>query len=177
MKCVTLNIGGHKYQTTKETLTKHPSNFFEALLKDKENPELDTEVCIFIDRDGEYFEPILTWLRTEVLSIPPTLSAKKLYQEAEFYQLEPLVDALNEHSGYFFEFHRSFTGVLPKYVEVFYSRDRHIWGSRPFLGVDLSDLTEPTSLVHAVNRIAEIGYSLCESTVLPERAFLVRSIL
>ena len=56
--------GGHKYITTRETLTKGGENFFSSLLSGKFSALIDDKGYYFIDRDGSYFAPILEFLRT-----------------------------------------------------------------------------------------------------------------
>lgn len=57
---VKLNIGGTKYTTTVGTLSG--SAFFAALLKRDVAVAKDEEGCIFVDRDGLYFGPLLSYL-------------------------------------------------------------------------------------------------------------------
>lgn len=57
---VKLNIGGYKYMTTAETLSS--SSFFAALLKGETPSAKDEEGNIFIDRDGIYFGPLLSYM-------------------------------------------------------------------------------------------------------------------
>lgn len=87
-KIVKLNIGGYKYTTTQETLTCHGQNFFSALLKGKLPIIRDEEGCIFVDRDGEYFKPILEYLRTGELVIPDNMPLKCILREAQFYCID-----------------------------------------------------------------------------------------
>jgi hypothetical protein len=55
---------------------------------------IDEEGAYFIDRDGQFFAPVLTWLRTSALSIPSTMTKEDVLREAKFYALEPLVEEL-----------------------------------------------------------------------------------
>ena len=49
----------------------------------------------FIDRDGTYFRFILNFLRTGKLTLPEGATfTKELEEEAEFYQIQGLIDAL-----------------------------------------------------------------------------------
>ena len=59
---VRLNVGGKRFETTVGTLTGGGKlqTFFSSLLA--HHLEADTE--LFIDRDGEYFGPLLSFLRT-----------------------------------------------------------------------------------------------------------------
>jgi hypothetical protein len=102
---VRLNVGGRLFETTAATLLgdgKH-SNFFTSLLKhsprssprdsprgNKGSALLDVEPKppddpLFIDRDGDAFGPILNFMRTGALDIPPSVSETAVRQEADFY--------------------------------------------------------------------------------------------
>lgn len=70
--------------------------FLTALISNRVPTTLDQEGRYFIDRDGQFFAPILTFLRTGELSIPPTMTKEDLYREATFYLVEPLVKMLEE---------------------------------------------------------------------------------
>ena len=49
----------------------------------------------FIDRDGIHFRFILNFLRTGKLTLPEGATfTKELEEEAEFYQIQGLIDAL-----------------------------------------------------------------------------------
>jgi len=76
------------YQTTRDTLLKGDRNFFTALLSGQMKAFKDEQGAYFIDRDGEYFQPILGFLRTGELHIPPNLVSEKVYLEAQFYNIK-----------------------------------------------------------------------------------------
>jgi hypothetical protein len=84
---IKLNIGGCKYETTKETLCCKGENYFSALLGGRIPTTHDENGYIFIDRDGQYFQPLLEWLRTGDLSIPPGMSVNSVLREADYYCL------------------------------------------------------------------------------------------
>jgi len=53
----------------------------------------------FVDRDGKTFAPILNFMRTGELNIPPGISVKTLLKEAEFYGVEiPLAEAMESQT-------------------------------------------------------------------------------
>jgi hypothetical protein len=86
-KIVYINVGGHKYVTTRQTLLNNPDpSYFTALLSDKFEITRDKEGNIFIDRNGKYFEYILDYLRTGELNCPHGTRSKVL-KEAEYYQI------------------------------------------------------------------------------------------
>jgi len=93
-RIINLNIGGYKYCTTTATLTKYPNTFFTALLSEKLPTTKDEEGGYFIDRDGQFFSPILTWLRTDAISIPNSMTKEDVIREARFYSLIELVEQL-----------------------------------------------------------------------------------
>jgi len=84
---VKLNIGGHKYITTKQTLIKQDHTFFSAFLSDVFPHQLIDDGWFFIDRDGKYFEYILEYLRTGDIVIPDNYHDSVL-REAEFYGIK-----------------------------------------------------------------------------------------
>lgn len=94
-RIVKLNIGGHKFCTTSSTLTKYPNTFFTSLLQGRIPTTKDEDGAYFVDRDGQFFSPILTWLRTSEISFPNTMSKDDVLREAVFYSLQPLIDGLN----------------------------------------------------------------------------------
>lgn len=98
---VKLNIGGRFFQTTIETLTKYSDTrltYFKALFSRQwelgKDPKDDS---IFIDRDGDLFEYILQYLRTDKIPIDINhdLLRQDLITEAQFYNLDSLVNLLN----------------------------------------------------------------------------------
>ncbi|KAL6077957.1 BTB/POZ domain-containing protein kctd3 [Balamuthia mandrillaris] len=118
MVLVKLNIGGWKYTTTKATLTNMTNgSFFSALMTGDIPSTLDEEGAYFTfttrssvatekrltsyskDREGRYFEPILNFMRTGELIIPPTMSREAVKQEADFYCVTPVVRALNSEDS------------------------------------------------------------------------------
>ncbi len=66
---VKLNIGGVKYETTVGTLTCRGDNFFTTLFSNNFPALRDEDGYYFIDRDGEYFKPLLSFLRTGTHSV------------------------------------------------------------------------------------------------------------
>lgn len=60
---VKLNVGGVIFVTTRTTLCSKGKNFFTGLLNGN-IPSTKYEDCLFIDRDGEHFKPVLEYLRS-----------------------------------------------------------------------------------------------------------------
>lgn len=88
---IKLNIGGHKFETSLTTLTKHPSSMFAAMFSGRHRMEPDEDGYYFIDRDGTYFIHILNFLRDASLNIPEDrVLLQWLTNEAKFYMLPEL---------------------------------------------------------------------------------------
>ncbi|KAH8071634.1 hypothetical protein JL721_4135 [Aureococcus anophagefferens] len=83
---VVLNVGGKIFVTLSSTLMDSP--YFEKLLANRMGDEGD----IFIDRDGEPFSYILSFLRTGSLVIAPEAQhmLKSILLEAEYYGVAAL---------------------------------------------------------------------------------------
>uniref|UniRef100_H2ZUF0 Potassium channel tetramerization domain containing 4 n=2 Tax=Latimeria chalumnae TaxID=7897 RepID=H2ZUF0_LATCH len=95
---ITLNVGGYLYMTERATLTKYTDSFLEALVNGKIHNTLDTDGNYFIDRDGLLFRYVLNFLRNGELVLPEGFQESQiLLLEAEFYQLNALVDAIKTY--------------------------------------------------------------------------------
>jgi hypothetical protein len=66
---VKLNVGGHKYLTSRSTLLSKGENLFTALLSGRIESNMTEAGYYFIDRNGRYFEPILDYFRTGIAEI------------------------------------------------------------------------------------------------------------
>ena len=94
---VTLNVGGHLYTTTLSTLQRYPDSMLGAMFRGDFPTTKDSKGNYFIDRDGTLFRYILNFLRTSELTLPSDFSEKDLLRkEADFYQIEPLIDCLQD---------------------------------------------------------------------------------
>lgn len=97
---VILDIGGDKFTTSVDTLTRDKDTFFTALFSRQWELERDPkDDSIFIDRDGKLFAHILSYLRTD--TIPGEVMAtetlrQKVIAEAKYYQMNRLVEVLTE---------------------------------------------------------------------------------
>jgi hypothetical protein len=80
--------GGVKYETTVGTLVSRGDNFFTTLFSHKFATLKDEEGYYFIDRDGEYFKPLLSYLRTGELRVPTGMSKMCVEREAHFYLID-----------------------------------------------------------------------------------------
>ena len=93
---IQLDVGGKKFQTKLETLMSVKDTlFYKLFLSNK----LDLTKEIFIDRNGDWFGVILSFLRNKKvnLSTYSTQELKKINDDAEFYQVADLLANLNEN--------------------------------------------------------------------------------
>ena len=92
---VKLNVGGQHFTTSVQTLTKDPNSMLAAMFSGRFNMKPSEDGSFFIDRDGTHFRFILNFLRTGKLTLPEGATfTKELEEEAEFYQIQGLIDAL-----------------------------------------------------------------------------------
>ncbi|XP_066271777.1 BTB/POZ domain-containing protein KCTD21-like [Branchiostoma lanceolatum] len=104
---VNLNVGGHFYTTARSTLTRYPDSMLGAMFG--EDFEFDTMQSVqddqgryFIDRNGRLFEHVLNFLRTHQLVLPEDFKELPLLEiEADFYQIQPLIEALRSYKAPF----------------------------------------------------------------------------
>merc|ERR1712000_201612 len=85
---VKLNVGGRTFHTSRATLLQRGRNFFWGLLTHSIASTLDEKGAYFIDRNGELFSPLLDYLRTGKLLVPPGMSRAAVLEEANFYSIE-----------------------------------------------------------------------------------------
>ncbi|XP_027131586.1 BTB/POZ domain-containing protein kctd15 isoform X3 [Larimichthys crocea] len=93
---VHIDVGGTMYTSSLATLTKYPESRIGRLFSGTEPIVLDSlKQHYFIDRDGDIFRYILNFLRTCRLLLPDDFQDfPRLYEEARFYQLTPMVREL-----------------------------------------------------------------------------------
>ncbi|KAM9192193.1 BTB/POZ domain-containing protein KCTD15 isoform 2-T4 [Dugong dugon] len=122
---VHIDVGGHMYTSSLATLTKYPDSRISRLFNGTEPIVLDSlKQHYFIDRDGEIFRYVLSFLRTSKLLLPDDFKSTPcpgglgppgvgqadpyprphpvcvpqdfslLYEEARYYQLQPMVREL-----------------------------------------------------------------------------------
>ncbi len=93
---VRLNVGGTSFMTTRDTLCKYPTSMLGAMFRGDIPTAVDETGAYFIDRDGSLFGYILNFLRSAQLKVPEGFAhLEQLAMEADFFQIEPLTDAVN----------------------------------------------------------------------------------
>ena len=92
---VKLNVGGHTFTTSVQTLTKDPNSMLAAMFSGRFEMKASEDGAFFIDRDGTHFRFILNYLRTGKLILPDGATfLKELAEEAEFYQIQGIIDEM-----------------------------------------------------------------------------------
>ena len=91
---VKLNVGGHVYWTTHDTLTSHGPNMLSAMIR-HDNPGALVEDAFFIDRDPETFRWILNHLRgSKTLPGKHSVDMCLLKEEAEYFAMDDLLSRI-----------------------------------------------------------------------------------
>jgi hypothetical protein len=93
---IRLNIGGFRYETTYDTLCSIKDTYFTGLLSGRIPSLKDEKGSYFIDRDGQFFAPILTFLRSRRITIPFGMTREDVACEAEYFGIRPLVEELEK---------------------------------------------------------------------------------
>lgn len=92
-KWIRLNVGGTYFTTTRSTLCRDTKSFLYRLCQ--EDPSLDSDRdetgAYLIDRDPQYFSPILNYLRHGKLVLNKDLAEEGVLEEAEFYNISELI--------------------------------------------------------------------------------------
>jgi len=92
---VKLNVGGHHFTTSVQTLTKDPNSMLAAMFSGKFEMKPSEEDTFFIDRDGTHFRFILNYLRSGELVLPEGATChKELEAEAKFYQIQGILNQI-----------------------------------------------------------------------------------
>jgi hypothetical protein len=91
---VELNIGGHRFVTSVQTLRRVPHTFFDAYFSGRYAQDVCADGNIFVDRDGEHFEHVLEYMRDGFVSVaeagarPSVYLPRALKREFGFYCIE-----------------------------------------------------------------------------------------
>lgn len=93
---ITLNIGGEIFSTSQRTFEKTDDGW--TFLNKFQHFPRDSDGRIFIDRDGKYFRWILNYFRDGQIQLPDKIDElKQLFSEAKFYQIERLINEIENH--------------------------------------------------------------------------------
>ena len=99
-----LNVGGHHFTTSLQTLTKDPNSMLAAMFSGMFEMKANEDGAFFIDRDGTHFRFILNYLRNGELILPDGATfLKELEAEAKFYQIQGILDELKPKAPKNFE--------------------------------------------------------------------------
>lgn len=91
---VVLEVGNHLYKTTIGTLKKIPNTYFSAMLSGKYPLMRQADGSFFIDRDGQHFGSILSFMRSGYLVKPrDRRECKEILLEAEYYNLKDAIES------------------------------------------------------------------------------------
>jgi hypothetical protein len=99
---VDLNIGGHQFQTSVQTLHRVPHTFFDAYFSGRYAQDVCDDGSIFVDRDGEHFGHVLQYMRDGVVSVaqpgacPSVSLLRALKREFGFYCIELVAEQVEE---------------------------------------------------------------------------------
>ncbi|KAI5623777.1 BTB/POZ domain-containing protein kctd15 [Silurus asotus] len=117
---VHIDVGGHMYTSSLATLTKYPDSRISRLFNGTEPIVLDSlKQHYFIDRDGEIFRYILSFLRTCKLLLPEDFKISRLFNGTEPIVLDSLkqhyfIDRDGEIFRYILSFLRTCKLLLPE---------------------------------------------------------------
>ena len=102
---IRLNVGGHMFTTTKETLTKDSGSLLDDMFNSKQTVQYEEDGSVFIDRDGKHFGYILNYLRSDFglqggVILPQTVpELEELRSEAMYFQMVSLVGIITDALG------------------------------------------------------------------------------
>jgi len=93
-----LNVGGRIFETTRATLTSHPSSSLAKMFEPKSAlpPTLMEDGVYQVDACPRAFAVILNWLRYRQLMLGG-IGAEEVVPVADFFHVTDLSDALGEH--------------------------------------------------------------------------------
>ncbi len=93
---IKLNVGGHLFVTTKETITKRAQESSRLVKFIQDESKKDSCGVLWIDRSPDYFKAILNYLRTGVVIVDPSISVRGVLEEAKYYEIHAMIPELNE---------------------------------------------------------------------------------
>ncbi|GAM20632.1 hypothetical protein SAMD00019534_038070 [Acytostelium subglobosum LB1] len=130
---VNFNVGGTLFATSLATVFKCPQSILCRVVE-MQIKQIQKEEVIFIDRNPTYFGCLLDYLRTSRYNAPIGVNTKALLEEAEFFNIKPLVQLIQDEP----EMTRcDIINIINSCYD--YPRLQGIWMSRlNFTGLDLS---------------------------------------
>lgn len=100
---ITLNVGGHCFTTSKNTLTtKEPNSMLARMFAESDNgysftpSNIDAKGAYLIDRSPTYFEPILNYLRNGQLIYDLNVNPEGILEEAKFFGVDSIIPMLEQ---------------------------------------------------------------------------------
>jgi len=93
---ISLNVGGHIFETTVEILTRDPNSILASICRKSPPVAIGVDFnTYYFDRDWWLFRHILIYLKSNIL--PNELETlKELHTEASFFRLESLQKAIED---------------------------------------------------------------------------------
>lgn len=89
-ECITINVGGKLFMTSRDTLTRISDSYFSACINSSMSHSVDAHGNLFIDRDPKYFRQILSYMRSPEYGIVlPTdpIDKRNMLIELNYYSL------------------------------------------------------------------------------------------
>lgn len=88
-KIVQLNVGGTRYDVSRDTLERCEGSMLASLISDHwKEGNSDDDKPIFIDRNGLLFQYVLDYLRTRKVFVPPSVSRAAVKEEFQYYGID-----------------------------------------------------------------------------------------
>ena len=84
---ITINVGGERFQTYKETLARYPQSLLGSPSRRREFYDLARDELVFPDRNKEIFNAVLFFYQAEILSRPQHVPLQIFAEEIEFFEL------------------------------------------------------------------------------------------
>ncbi|KAF1797791.1 BTB/POZ protein [Mucor lusitanicus] len=123
---IKLNVGGTPFTTFYTTLAQ--SEFFVHLLDEStlSSKTITSNNEIFIDRSGKLFDDILYYLRTHSVFANDFDTLRLLQEEANYYQLEGMVEASEKEIKRLLEIDTEKTSFILKDADTLKERSNYI---------------------------------------------------
>lgn len=97
---ITLNVGGTYFQTSRNTLTRNtpPNSALHRISTNRTNVNFDRDEkgAYMIDRDPQYFQVVLNFLRSRKIMMGPTITDEMILCEAEYFNVPDLIRILKQ---------------------------------------------------------------------------------